>query len=78
MKVYGTPDADTATVETLQKWLADNNMQAEYIMHYQRVPVDARPCKMPLSLTTQLILTNKRVVTAFQAKPGAKVQITIS
>ena len=78
MKEYGTPDADTATVDALRKWLTDNNMQAEYIMHYPRVQVDARPCRLPLSLTTQMVLTNRRVVTAFQAKPGARVQVTVS
>lgn len=78
MVVYGKPDEDTATVDALQNWLREQPAEATYILHHQRVPIDARPCRLPQSLTTQLVLEDKRVVTAFQAKPGAKVAITIT
>lgn len=78
MVIYGKPDEDTATVDALNNWLREQQAEAVYILHHQRVAIDARPCRLPLSLTTQLVLDDKRVVTAFQARPGARVTITIT
>ena len=76
MLEYGTPDTDTSVADALRKWLSDNKQEASYLLHHQRIPVDARPCKLPRSLKAQLVLVNGKVVTAFQSHPGAKVQIT--
>lgn len=78
MTEYGTPDSDTAPLDTLKSWLLANTQKAVYIMHYQRVPVDARACQLPTSLKVQAVLEDGRIVTAFQPCIGAAVQIKFS
>ena len=78
MLEYGLPDSDSAPLDTLKAWLVDNNQVAVYIMHHQRVPIDARPCQLPTSLRVQAVLDDGRVVTAFQPQLGAAVQIKFS
>jgi hypothetical protein len=78
MTEYGTPDSDTAPLDTLKAWLLANSQEAVYIMHYQRVPIDARPCQLPTSLKVQAVLEDGRTVTAFQPSIGAAVQIKFS
>lgn len=75
MKEFGTPDADLTAYKVLIAYVADQSVN--YILHHQRMPVDARPCKLPLSLRVQAVLANGQVVTAFQAAPGKKVQIQV-
>lgn len=73
-KTYGEPDADSSVLEALLDSLGD--AEVRYILHHQRMPINARPCKLPCSLIVQAVLTNEVVVTAFQAEPGARIQIT--
>ena len=75
MKEYGTPDPDTTAYNLLMATVQD--MPVECIMHYPRVAINARQCKMPGSLKIQALLLDKTVVTVTQAGLGkpAKVQL---
>ena len=68
IKEYGTPDADTSVVQHLLS-LVDKG-EVMYIVHRPRVPVDARPCLLPLSLTVSVVLRNKNVISVRQPAPG--------
>lgn len=70
---YGKPDEDGTVLTCLLS--AVEGQEVLYILHHQRIPVDARPCRLPLSLTVQAVLDNGKVVTARQDKPGAKAHI---
>ena len=74
MKEYGTPDSDDTAYKTLLAHIA--GMDVLYILHKPRVPIDARMCQLPQSLTVQAVLADKQVVTCFQPAPGrpAKIQ----
>lgn len=73
MKEFGACDADRSAYELLLQSV--DPAQVKYIVHHQRVPVDARMCRLPLSLSVQAVLTNNQVVTAFQPSKGAKPYI---
>lgn len=73
MKEYGTPDADDTAYKVLLAHVA--GMQVDYIIHKPRVPVDARACQMPQSLTVQAVLADKSVITCFQPAPGKPARI---
>ena len=73
MKEYGTPDADTAVYDVLREYIAYSDVQ--YIMHYPRKPIDAKPCQLPQSLTVVAVFANGRTVQAFQAAPGHRVTL---
>ncbi len=77
MKEYGQPDEDTAPYSRLLDHIAERypTLSIQYVLHNQRVPIDARPCQLPLSLRVQAVLSNGQIITAFQAKPQAVVQI---
>jgi len=77
MKIHGTPDLDSTAYEAILDYLVKNNLEADRILFYQRMPVDARPCKLPLSLKVQAILKNNVVVTAFQPAPGQPARIQL-
>lgn len=74
MKTYGTPDADTSAYDTLMKAVEGKFLQ--YIMHYPRVAIDARPCQLPTSHKVIAVLSSGRTITAFQAKPNGKVKLS--
>lgn len=76
MKSYGTPNEDTAPLTALMD--AVKGLEVEHILHFPRVPVDARPCQLPLSLVVKAVLQNKAVVTAFQPSPGKRVEISVT
>ena len=75
MKEYGVPDPDTTAYCLLLQ--AIQGKSVECIMHYPRVAINARQCKMPGSLKIQALLLDKTVVTVTQAGLGkpAKVQL---
>lgn len=73
MKEYGIPDADDTAYKTLLQHVA--GLQVESILHRPRVPIDARMCMMPQSLTVQAVLADKSVVTCFQPSPGKPARI---
>lgn len=77
MKVYGVPNTDPTAFHALLDWLYINRTgkKIKYVMHYQRVPIDARPCLLPQSLRVQAVLEDGTVVTAMQAAPGLKARI---
>lgn len=75
MKVYGLPDPDSTALDTLLAYV--DGMDVMYVLCHQRMPVDARPCKLPLSLKVQAILKNNVVVTAFQPAPGQPARIQL-
>lgn len=74
MTSYGTPDSDPAPLAALM--IAVEGREVEYVIHFPRVAIDARPCLLPLSLKVSAVLANKQVVTAFQAAPGRRIEIT--
>ena len=80
MKIFGVPDLDTTVLDALLDYIAKMESRrpvvVQYIMHYQRISVSARPCQLPLSLKVCAVMSNNRVITAFQAKPGAPIKIT--
>jgi hypothetical protein len=80
MKAYGTPDADPTVYDALVLYLeaSQDGPGPDYFIHHPRVPIDARPCRLPLSLRVQAVMPGGAVVTAFQARPGARVKITHS
>lgn len=68
MKIYGTPDADDTATLALMAFVASNapHLTPTYLLHHQRVPIDARPCKRPGSLLVQMVMDNGRVISALQ------------
>ena len=74
MRIYGKPDDDSAAYNALMQAVGD--AEVTYIMHHQRVPIDARPCKLPTSLMVQAVLVGGKVVTATQIGIGGRVAIT--
>lgn len=70
MKVYGQPDEDTAALDLLLK-LVDPE-KVVYILHHQRIPIDARPCKLPQSLLVQAVMLDSTVISVRQNIPGGK------
>lgn len=78
MKVFGVPNADPTAYHTLLDWLYINRkgQKIKYVLHYTRVPVDARPCLLPQSLRVQAVMEDGSVVTSVQAAPGHKARIT--
>ena len=73
MKEYGTPDADDTAYKTLLKHV--ESMEVDYILHNPRVPVDARMCRLPQSLTVQAVLASGKVISCFQPSPGKPARI---
>ena len=73
MKEYGTPDPDTTTYDKILAHV--QGLDVAYILHNQRVPVDAKACQLPQSLRVQAVLADRTVVTAFQAAPGRPARI---
>lgn len=73
MKIYGQPDPDDTAYKLLMEYVGDKDIL--YILHHQRIPVDARPCKLPLSLRVQAVLLNGEVITAMQPEPGKPARI---
>lgn len=73
MKVFGIPDADPTAYETLLTYLKGRRIK--YVLHYTRVPIDARPCLLPQSLRVQAVMEDGSVVTSVQAAPGHKARI---
>ena len=73
MTEYGPKDEDEAAYRCLLDAVKDK--EVNYILHYARMPPNARACKLPGSLRVQAVLTNGCVITAFQAAVGAKPRI---
>ena len=73
MKVYGVPDADLTAYNLLVEYVGSRPVL--YILHHQRMPVDARPCKLPLSLSVQAVMEDGAVITAQQPSPGTRARI---
>lgn len=67
-KVYGESDEDSTAEDLLRELVADKSVA--YLLLHKRMPLNARPCKLPGSLTVQAVLTNKTVVTVRQTKVG--------
>ena len=67
MKVYGTPDADTTAIDYLLSIVSVE--QVESILHHPRIPIDARPCKLPQSLLVQAVMKDKTVINVRQNAP---------
>lgn len=74
MRVYGVPNEDTAPLIALM--VAVSEREIDFLLHFARVPVDALPCKLPMSLTVKAMLFNKVCVTAYQAAPGRRIEIS--
>ena len=73
MKEYGTPDPDRVAYLAVLRHTVD--MPVKYIVHHQRVPINARACQLPQSLLVQAVLVDGQVVTAFQPAPGHPARI---
>jgi hypothetical protein len=73
MKVFGVPDADPTAYHRLLDYVQGRKIK--YVLHYTRVPIDARPCLLPQSLRVQAVMEDGSVVTSVQAAPGRKARI---
>ena len=73
MKEYGTPDADDTAYKTLLRHV--ESMDVTFILHKPRVPIDARMCQLPQSLTVQAVLASGKVISCFQPSPGKPARI---
>lgn len=73
MKEYGTPDEDKTAYNKLLEHL--QGLEVNYILHYPRVPIDARACRMPQSLKVQAVLASGEVLTVVQPAPGRKAKL---
>ena len=73
MKIYGQPDQDQTAYNTLLAYLKGEEPKA--ILHHQRQPPNARPCKGPMSLRVQAIMQDGRIITAHQANIGTRAII---
>lgn len=70
MKLYGVADEDTTAYDFLIS-LIDTD-KTLYILLHARMPVDARPCKLPMSVTVQAVMEDSTVITVRQNAPGLK------
>jgi len=66
---YGTPDPD----ETAVKHLLSLYPNPLYVLHNQRVPINARPCQQPGSLTVTAVLPDNKTVSVVQTSKGLTV-----
>lgn len=65
-KVYGVQDPDTTAYDLLMQIIKDKKV-ARVLLH-QRMPINARPCKLPGSLTVQAVLESGEVITVRQPR----------
>lgn len=74
MKEYGTPDPDDTAYRAVIKHV--EGLEVAHILHHQRVPINARMCRLPQSLKVQAVLVDGSVITYVQMAPGraAKLQ----
>lgn len=72
-KEYGKPDIDVSAYLLLLDTVKD--MDVKYIMHYDRVPVSARPCRSPGLLKIQALLSNNKVITVVQESVQHKPRV---
>ena len=70
MRVYGTADPDSTAYDFLLKLVEHEDVES--ILLHQRIPIDARACKLPQSLTIQAVLKDKTVITVRQNQPGSR------
>lgn len=75
MKEYGPRDEDTTAYDVLTRHIEANQLEVNYIMHYARMPIDARPCQLPLSLLVVAVLSDGSILRCRQARPGAPARI---
>ena len=72
-KVYGESDKDLTAENLLRETVKDSEVR--YLILHQRMPLNARPCKLPGSLTVQAMLSNGCVVTVRQNKPAGEARV---
>lgn len=65
---YGTPDPDLSAYNRLVELAATEDVM--YILHHQRVPIDARSCLGPGSLKVQAIIVGGKLLTVRQSAEG--------
>lgn len=70
VKVYGKSDPDTQAEDFLRSNLQGKTVR--YIILNQRVPINARPCQLPDSLTVQAVLEDGSVVSVRQNRKGSQ------
>ena len=72
-KVYGESDADLAAENLLREHIKGKDVL--YLILNQRIPSNARPCKLPGSLTVQAVMADRTVVSVRQYGPGGRPRI---
>lgn len=70
VKEYGTPDPDDSAYKVLLELVG--HLPVKYIMHYPRIPVDARMCQMPGSVKVVALLEDNTTITVRQDRPGSQ------
>jgi hypothetical protein len=65
---YGTPDPDPAAYNRLVELAKDEDVT--YILHHQRVPIDARTCLGPGSVKVQAVIAGGKLLTVKQSSDG--------
>lgn len=71
-KVYGKPDED----QTAQNLLGEliSGLEVEYLVLRPRIPIDARPCQLPGSITLSAKVKGSGFITVRQNKPGGSAR----
>jgi hypothetical protein len=72
-KTYGKSDPDMAAENLLMETIRGEDVVS--ILLHPRMPINARPCQLPGSLTVQAILASGRVITVRQNKVGATPKV---
>ena len=70
MTEYGTPAEDLSAYHLLVSLVPMERVK--HILHHPRMPIDARPCRLPGSLLVQAVLVDGTVVSVRQPSIGAK------
>ena len=73
-KVYGESDKDLTAENLLRETIKDCSVR--YLILHQRMPLSARPCKLPGSLMVQAVLSDGQIVTVMQNKVDGPARVT--
>ena len=68
VKHYGKPSEDTEPLEKLLSLIDLGN--TNYITHFPKVEINARPCKMPGSIKVSAIMKDSKVLSVIKHVDG--------
>ncbi len=75
VKLYGSPDRNPALLEAIKAYAESQGAVLLTVMAHQRVPITARHCKSPGSLTYEFLLNDDKNAQA--GRQAANLVITV-